>query len=140
LELLDTFLLKLFFLGQYITELSRIFFLSLEGACKGFVDLFDGSSPPKNSVRRASDAASSTASVDVRSLRSQPASSPEPEARLAAAASSGSPSTSAEAGAAKISAKILSISVDVLAHLVYWIQSQIAIFAAIISRQAMRYS
>lgn len=95
--------------GQYTTELSRIFFITLEGACRGFIDLFSGTGNFKHHPDLST-------SVNRDSIK------PDLLAHSIAQDHSGS-------------SNLLLVSSDVLAHLVNWIQSQIAIFATVLSRQ-----
>lgn len=99
--------------GQYTTELSRVFFLCLERACKGFVDLF----------------ASSTSLSDTGSAaggRPAPRPSVVGATRRESRAGRGGP-PGAEA--------VLPVPLDVLSHLLTWLQNQIAVFASVLARQ-----
>lgn len=92
--------------GLYTTELSRVFFLCLERACKGFVDLFSNSAPEGDAIQASTSQRSNLTSA-------------APVKR----------ESSTAVGAA------LPIPLDVLSHLLSWLQAQVAVFASVLAKQ-----
>ena len=103
--------------GQYTTELNRVFFLCLERACKGFVDLF----------------ANSTSLSDTGG-----ATNGRPTHRPSVIGASRRESRAGRGGSVAAEA-VLPVPLDVLSHLLSWLQNQIAVFASVLARQACIY-
>ena len=101
--------------GLYTTELSRVFFLCLERACKGFVELFSNSSINSEAGNGGKGKSTAGHRPSVRPSRRE---SKGPRGSMTGGGTKGLP-----------------IPLDVLAHLLSWIHSQISDFASVLARQ-----